>query len=65
MNTYLYSNGSLEIRKVETTDHDLYQCITTNPAGTISRYVQLNVNGMRYVQIFKKGNYGNFLFLEV
>ncbi|CAF1147431.1 unnamed protein product [Rotaria sordida] len=44
MNTYLHSNGSLEIRKVDITDTDRYHCIATNPAGTITRYIQLNVN---------------------
>jgi hypothetical protein len=50
MNTYLHSNGSLEIRKVETTDNDRYHCTATNPAGTISRYIQLNVNS-KYLNI--------------
>ncbi|CAF0756370.1 unnamed protein product [Rotaria sp. Silwood1] len=44
INTYLHSNGSLEIRKIDVTDSDRYHCIATNPAGTITRYVQLNVN---------------------
>jgi hypothetical protein len=46
MNTYLYPNGSLEIRKVETTDNNRYHCTATNPAGTVSRYLQLNVNSI-------------------
>ena len=49
MNTYLHPNGSLEIRKVETTDSDRYHCTATNPAGTISRYVQLNVNSKYFL----------------
>ncbi|CAF2894680.1 unnamed protein product [Rotaria sp. Silwood2] len=44
MNIYLHSNGSLEIRKVDVTDSDRYHCIATNQAGTITRYIQLNVN---------------------
>lgn len=44
INTYLHPNGSLEIRKVEKTDNDRYHCTATNPAGTITRYIQLNVN---------------------
>jgi hemicentin len=51
MNTYLHSNGSLEIRKVETTDNDRYRCIATNPAGTITRQIQLNVNS-KYSRLF-------------
>lgn len=49
MNTYLHSNGSLEIRKVEMTDNDLYQCIATNSAGTTTQYIRLNVNSMRHI----------------
>ena len=43
-NIYLHSNGSLEIRKVQSTDNDQYLCTATNPAGTITYSVQLNVN---------------------
>ena len=46
MNTHLHSNGSLEIRKVEATDSDQYVCTATNPAGTVTHTVQLNVNSI-------------------
>jgi hypothetical protein len=46
MNTYLHSNGSLEIRKIEIIDTDRYHCTATNPAGTINRYIQLHVNSI-------------------
>jgi len=45
-NIHLYSNGSLEILKVEIIDNDRYHCTATNPAGTINRYIQLNVNSI-------------------
>lgn len=44
-NTYLHLNGSLEIRKLQATDSDQYLCTATNPAGTMTYSVQLNVNG--------------------
>ncbi|UJR25150.1 hypothetical protein I4U23_006509 [Adineta vaga] len=44
INTYLHENGSLEIRKVEPIHNDQYHCKATNPAGTITRHIQLNVN---------------------
>ena len=50
MNIYLHSNGSLEIRKVQIIDNDRYQCMATNPAGTITRYLHLNVNSKHIVR---------------
>ncbi len=46
INIHLHLNGSLEIRKVEIIDNDRYHCTATNPAGTINRYIQLNVNSI-------------------
>ena len=44
MDTYLHANGSLEFKKIEPTYTDRYRCVATNPGGTVTRSIQMNVN---------------------
>ena len=59
-NFFFHSNGSLEIRQLTSTDHDRFQCVATNPAGTIRRSIQINVNGKE-----KKTTFLQMIFLKI